>query len=199
MKTSIIPKQFIGKKTDNEYSVTCNNTAEAKLLFEKAVSRLLSVNEWDKICKGVLKATFHLCDNNGVEVERKAQETDFFKIDIPGPGPIDGDGYDWVQIEHIFSHSEETVEIDMLGVKVRPASCPNNNKNSIAHFFSKDATSTFLVVRQKNIVTAEVHGRNEIPNTEMENVVDTVRNTVVANGANWQFSNIQWSKLVEGC
>jgi hypothetical protein len=47
-------------------------------------------------------------------------------------------------------------------------------------------------------VTAEVHGRNEVPNTETDKTVDKVRNAVVGLGAITAFSAPQWKSLVKG-
>src|SRR5438128_9601431 len=102
----IVPEQKEGSKSDNEHTIVCNNREEASQLFAATRDRLLDVNKWETYCNGLLTADFKLCDPAGNEVERLAQERDYFKIDIPGPGPVDGDGFDWVQIENIISVKE---------------------------------------------------------------------------------------------
>ncbi len=119
-----------------------------------------------------------------------------FQIDIPGPGPVSGDGYDWVQIEAM--EELETPEIEQLTIRVRPATSPKNEKSDVAHFFSAEATSNFLVQREGNTVTAAVLGRNEKPNTEADTIVDKARNAAVATGAVTAFSKLQWTSLVKG-
>ena len=47
-------------------------------------------------------------------------------------------------------------------------------------------------------VKAAVYGRNEVPNTSTSNVIDKVRNVVVAMTATLGFSNVQWKSLVKG-
>ncbi|MGO8056168.1 hypothetical protein, partial [Rhizobium leguminosarum] len=66
------------------------------------------------------------------------------------------------------------------------------------HFFKKDATSTFMVCIDGNIITASIHGRNEIPNTETANTIDNIRNKVVATSAISILSEVQWNNLVRG-
>jgi hypothetical protein len=68
----------------------------------------------------------------------------------------------------------------------------------VAHFFTEEATSNFMVKRVGNKVSAEVHGRNEKPNTEAEKLVDKARNTAVATGAVTGFAKLQWKSLVNG-
>jgi hypothetical protein len=127
---------------------------------------------------------------------RTAQKGDHFKIDIPGPGSVTGEGYDWVQIEEIVEERDE--QSDSIAIRVRPASNPRNEKSDVAHFFTNAATSNFIVKREGTKVSAAVRGRNEKPNTEAEAVIDKARNTAVATGAITGFSNYQWKSLVTG-
>jgi hypothetical protein len=129
-------------------------------------------------------------------MKRSPLPGDYFKIDIPGPGPATGDGYDWVRIEAVEEINNP--EVESVLVRVRPASNPQNANPDVAHFFSEEATSNFVVQRTGTRVTAEVHGRNEKPNTAAEALVDKVRNTAVAAGAMTAFSKLQWKNLVNG-
>ena len=45
---------------------------------------------------------------------------------------------------------------------------------------------------------ATYSGRNEVPNTEADNLLDKARNAVVAIGAMIGLSELQWEKLVKG-
>jgi hypothetical protein len=156
---------------------------------------LLGVNNWHHYA-GKLAADFQLTDSNGKEVNRPVEKADHFKIDIPGPGPVTGDGFDWVQVEAIEENEEG--EEQSITIRVRPATNPNNERKDIAHFFSDDATSCFMVKRQHNTVTAAVYGRNEKPNTQTETLSDKARNAAVAGGAITGFSKLQWKSLVNG-
>jgi hypothetical protein len=65
-------------------------------------------------------------------------------------------------------------------------------------FFNDRSTSSFVLERDGNKVTAAVYGRNEIPNTETSNVIDKVRNVVVGTSAIAGLADIQWKNLVKG-
>jgi len=121
---------------------------------------------------------------------------DHFKINIPLLGNIGGEGYDWVQVEAIDNHSEKNREA--IAIRVRPANDPSNTKEEITHFFSDEASSTFSVIRTDNAVTASVQGRNEKPNTDAGNVMDKIRNTIVATGAMMGLNKPQWKSLARG-
>ena len=190
-----IPEHQSGIQTNTETSVELSCLEEAKTFYQKVKQRLLEVNNWHHYA-GKLTADFQLTDSEGKEVNRTVEKEDHFKIDIPGPGPVTGDGFDWVQIESI----EENEEADeqSITIRVRPATNPNNERKDVAHFFSEDATSCFMVRRQNNTVTAAVYGRNEKPNTHTETLSDKARNAAVAGGAITGFSKLQWKSLVNG-
>ncbi len=194
-ENDIIPENESGSQTNTESSKDFDDPRQAKEFYQIAKKRLLQVNGWQALA-GPATAAFQLTDEKGNDVNRIAQENDHFKIDIPGPGPITGEGYDWVKIEAIASHEGEAEEF--TAITVRPATNPLNNKKDIAHFFNGEATSSFVVKREKNKVTAGVYGRNEKPNTGSEAVTDKLRNTAVATGAMSGFSKIQWKSLVNG-
>lgn len=192
---NIVPPQHEGGQTNTEAAETLPTENDAREFFEVVKNRLLNVNAWhDYAGKGT--AEFQLTDAQGKEVERTAQKGDHFKIDIPGPGSVSGEGFDWVQIEEIAEEHNE--EGDSIAIRVRPATDPQNDRPDVAHFFTSEATSNFVVTRKGTEVKAAVYGRNEKPNTEAETLVDKVRNTAVATGATSGFSNIQWKSLVTG-
>lgn len=191
-----IPAQNSGASSDTEAAATFDSTEEAQQFFEIVKGRLLHVNNWQKWA-GAATAVFKLTDADGNEVNRTVQEGDHFKIDIPGPGPVTGDGFDWVQVEKI----EETTasdKMEQLSIQVRPATNPNNERQDVAHFFSDEASSCFVIKRDGATVSAAVHGRNEKPNTDAEKLVDKARNAAVATGAVAAFSKLQWKSLVNG-
>lgn len=187
----IIPEQNEGIETNTESEIELNNEDEARSFFELAKERLFSVNNWHHYA-GTGTADFQLTDEKGNPVDRLPQKGDHFKIDIPGPGTITGEGNDWVQIEEI------TEDENCIGIRVRPATNPTNERKDVAHFFDETATSSFIVKREKNKVIAGVYGRNEKPNTNTETVVDKIRNATIATGAISGFSKLQWKNLVNG-
>ena len=191
----VVPENQSGIETNTEASITLNSIEEAKSFYQKAKQRLLQVNDWHNIA-GALTAGFQLTDEKGNEINRSVQKGDHFKIDVPGPGSLTGDGYDWVRVETI--EKKETKEEQKVALLVRPATNPNNDRKDVAHFFSDEATSCFMIKRKNNTVTAGVYGRNEKPNTDAETLVDKARNTAVATGAITGFAKLQWKSLVNG-
>ena len=190
-----IPEQVKGSKTDTQTSKTLNTEEEARQLFGIAKQKLLNVSKWHTYA-GAGTADFQLTDREGAAVTRLAQKGDHFRINIPGPGSKTGDGDDWVQIQEITD--ESTSDSESAAIRVGPATNPQNSKKDVAHFFKEDASSTFIVQRRGKEVSAEVHGRNEEPNTEAEDFIDKARNLIVAAGAIVGLSEVQWKSLVNG-
>lgn len=190
-----LPAQKEGSSSDTVAQQQFDSTAEAARFYQVVKSRLLDVNNWQQHA-GSGTAQFQLTDAAGAPVSRPVEEKDYFKIDIPGPGSRTGDGFDWVQVASVSElHKDDQEE---LRIEVHPASNPTNSRTDVAHFFSAEATSCFIAKRVDKTVFAEVHGRNEKPNTEAETLVDKARNVLMASGAVAAFSKIQWKLLVDG-
>ncbi len=192
-----IPEQQKGNQLDTLHQITLNSAEEAGKLFESAKKRLLDVSHWGEIAKG-FSSGFQLTNSHGLEVDRPVQQHDCFKIHIPVPGQESGNGEDWVRVENIQDETDAVADVQVVSVRVRPSSNPQNPTADTAHFFGEDATSTFVVKRKGNMVSAEVHGRNEVPNLHADGVWGTVRHAVVALGAILGFSNHQWKNLTQG-
>lgn len=190
-----IPKQQEGGQLDTVAKTEFPSPEEAKAFYQIAKSRLLNVSCWAEICKVPL-STFTLTDPNGHEVIREAEEADYLKINIPGPGTHTGDGFDWVRVEKV--EEEITASSSVITIQTRPAANPAQQDPEIAHFFSQQATSTFQVKQSGNTVSAEEHGRNEVPNTDTSNLTDNIRNTLVGWTAKIGLSFPQWKSLVKG-
>lgn len=194
---NIVPENIVGSQTDTTSSVSLNSIDDATQKYQSAKQRLLNVSNWHTYA-GEGTANFQLTDNNGNAVNRLAEKGDHFRIDLPAPALETGDGDDWAQIESIVEQNDQLYDTEETAIKVRPAINPNNSKQDTAHFFKNDATSTFIVRREGTKVFAEVHGRNEKPNTETEGILDQARNAIVALGAILGFSKIQWKALTKG-
>ena len=190
-----IPQQQEGSESNTTATYDAADSQEATEMLKKMKQRLLDVNHWEKIAV-MPSADFTLCDHFGRKVDRLAKEGDYFRINIPGPGNNKGDGFDWVQIQKIEERYSK--DEDHILITVKPASDPTVPDNETTHFFSEEASSSFVVQRAGNKLTAAVYGRNEKPNTESEGIIDKIRNTVVAAAAITGFSKIQWKGLVEG-
>jgi len=190
-----VPPQQTGSEMNAVEKVEFDSEAEALYFFKTVKERLLDVNRWTEL-SGVAMSDFFLTDEAGNTVQRKATGGDHIKIDIPGPGTQTGGGYDWVTIEEIKAEVLDNAEV--LSMTVRPSANPLVSNPDTAHFLTDEATSTFLVKRIGHTIYAEEHGRNEVPNTEMENTLDNVRNTFVGWGAKVGLSYPQWKALVKG-
>ncbi|QPH41372.1 hypothetical protein [Pedobacter endophyticus] len=188
-----VPSQQEGSKIDVVSQREFATNTEASLLFNKAVQRLLSVNNWGDYAG---MSAFQLYDADGVEVQRQATEGDYIRIDIPGPGAAAGKGFDWVHIEKIENSVTETES--WVAMRVRPSAHPNSSEDDTAHFLKDIATSTFIIRQVDRIVYAEEHGRNEVPNTDGVGVYDKGRNLIVALAAKFGLSYPQWKSLVNG-
>ncbi|RZK48789.1 MAG: hypothetical protein EOO99_08770 [Pedobacter sp.] len=194
----LISPQEIGSQLDVIEEVSLKDERTAKKFFPMIKERLLSINKWGDISKMKL-STFKLMDENGNPVSRKARVGDYIRIDIPGPGPKSGNGFDWVRIEDIIT--EEGDRKQAVTMRVRPAQNPqqSNAENAdTAHFFSELATSTFSVIRFGRHIYAEEHGRNEVVNSLTSNKLDKIRNKLVGLAATLGFSYPQWKSLVKG-
>ncbi len=191
--SSLVPKNNIGKAVDLEHRVM-GNVEDAKIIYKIARERLLNPDCWQDLA-GSASAKFELILIG--KKFRAAQENDYLRINIPGPGTVAGDGYDWVKIEKIEENSISGSD-KSIAMKLRASSNPNNDNTDTAHFFKKEATSTFVIKIKDTIVTSNYYGRNEVPNIENVPLIDKIRNTVVATGAAIGLSELQWNGLVKG-
>jgi len=191
----IVPPQYKGKEIRSEASQNANFEEEAKALFAIAKKRLLDVNNWNNIA-GAVTARFQVIDENGREVSGPVKQNDHVRISIPAPGSKEGDGYDWVHVEELKEINESSFQ--SVGFRVRPAGNPFSNKNETAHFYSEDATSSFIVTRNGTKITSLIIDRNLQPNTDSSSLVDKVRDVMVGVSAIAGFSKIQWQGLADG-
>jgi hypothetical protein len=194
-KSQGIPPNETGAAINADNSVELKDVNEAQAFYKTVKQRVLDVNNWQKLAGKVL-ASFQLTDDKGEPLNRLAQQGDYFKIDIPGPGSKAGDGFDWVQIEELKEQNEG--DIESISIRVRPAKNPTNSTNEVSHFFAEESTSTFKAMREGNKITASIHDRNAKPNTDVDTIVDKARNAAVGTGAISGFAKIQWQSLVDG-
>ncbi len=188
-----IPTQHTGKHLDLDAKVVLPDEEEARDFFQVARDRLLDVNHWFDIAE-IPVSTFVLTDPYGGEaVKSRPSVNDKIRIDIPGPGPVTGDGYDWVAIEDISEVTDA-----MCSLTLRPTNNPLKQSEDTAHFFKNAATSTLIVERSGREVIARYHGRNEVTNTDTDSIVDNTRNAAVGIGAKLGLSYPQWESLIKG-
>lgn len=191
----IVPEQYTGKEIITRSSATFNDQDEAAKFYKVAKERLLNVSQWHSVA-GLISGRFYLVNKYGEDLHRFVEKGDYFKIDIPGPGNSEGDGYDWVQVEEFNEMS--TDQVQSIGFRVRPTRNPESENNNTAHFYSSDATSTFIVTRKGKEVMAEIIDLNLKPNDEGSTVTDKIRNVAVGVGAIGLFSKVQWKGLADG-
>jgi len=193
LNNSPVPQQVIGSQMDVVEERKSSSSIQAQELFSAAAKRLLAVNEWGTI-SGL--SDFRIFAPDGKEAMRSAQKGDFIRIDIPGPGPVSGGGFDWVKVEEI--QREHDGDQEMISMCARPCPSPFKEDKQVAHFLKDHATSTFLIRRDRITVWAEEHGRNEQANTDEGNLIDRARNLVVGFSAKLGLSYPQWKLLVKG-
>lgn len=189
----LTPAQRSGKAIEASASATLSTEKTASVFFELVKNRLQHVNSWSVIA-GKLSADFQLVNKEGLEVFRKAQEGDYLRVDIMGPGGSSGGGFDWVRIEQM----EDDRKGERFGFRVRPASHPSAIRDIPDHFYDEQSTSTFQVHRQDRRVIVTISDRNVKPNQQADNLLDKVRHNAVAWAARARFSEIQWQALAEG-
>lgn len=188
-----IPTQHTGKQLDLDARTTLPNEDEARAFFVLAKRRLLDINHWYDVAE-IPASTFVLTDPYGGEaIKSQPSENDKIRIDIPGPGPSTGDGYDWVVVEDITEIADT-----ICSLTLRPTNNPLKLSEETAHFFKDDATSTLVIERNGHEVVARYHGRNEVINTDTDSLVDNTRNAAVGMGAKLGLSYPQWKSLIEG-
>lgn len=190
----IIPENHTGKAVDIEHTRTEENVEKAVSEFSAIKSALLQPHKWQSIA-GKATASFEIDSPLGKGGAIK--EGDFIKVKIPGPGSPAGEGYDWVRAEKVLQNVVEGADESVV-IQLRACSDPHTKGQDIAHFFSDEATSTFILKRIDQKIVASYHGRNERPNTDTEKIADTLRNAVVAAGAMVGLSELQWDALIKG-
>ncbi len=194
MENDLIPLAISGKNIDLEYKHHYPDSLSVHTAFQEASKRLLNPACWNSLA-GDLSAKFAVFHKNNDASDSSIQEGDFLQIDIPGPGPAAGKGYDWVRIAKI----DEDGKNNSIGLQLVASPAPNeDDSEQAAHFFRSGASSTFIIQRNNLTITASYHGRNEKANTQTGKMLDNIRNALVAFGAVIGVSEIQWKKLLEG-
>lgn len=193
MSTDLVPSQEKGKSLDLAQKVIAADEDTAKKLFQDAVYLLCRPVLWHDTV-GAVSASFYV---DGKQQEERIEPGDHIRIKIPGPGPSEGDGEDWVRVDVVEKNFDEQFD-ESFGVLLIVCPNPHTTASAIAHFFGEGASSSLLLTRKDNTVTAHYKGRNESPNTEAPALKDKIRNIVVASGALAGISELQWMALLKG-
>lgn len=194
--STILPMQLIGGETGATARLKQNSRHDALLLFQAARKRLLDINNWRKWC-GDKGAEFQLTDKNGLPKSSQPEIGDLIRIKLSGPPNPEGDGFDWVRIETFEDNKTLLQDAEVFGFRVRPSQNPGNKSGPKAHFYTGDATSTFLIIRNSHVVYALERGKNEIPNSSGK-WFSKIRNKLIAVAAMIGLSKPQWKRLTKG-
>jgi hypothetical protein len=198
MQTSIIPEQKEGKHNDLAESRSFPDKAAAADFFDLVASRLLQPGQWSALA-GAGSAAFELVDHSGMPLAREARQGDYLKIDLPGPGSVSGEGYDWVRVDEIERKGDAAAAQALLAMRVVACQNPTGTRQeAAAHFFVEGASSTFELLRKDNTVSIAYHGRNEVPNTDTGSIADNLRNAITGTLAVAGISELQWTALLKG-
>lgn len=190
-----IPPQADGGSSDTVSERKFGTETAAADFYKIVQSRLLNISDWERFA-GEEKAEFSLCEPSGLLRKGEPQIGDLIKIKIPGLHNPTGDKYDWVVIEHLEQRNHPDWE--GIYIRVRPTQNPADDEDKTAHFFADKATSNFIALREGKVVKTMVFGRNEVPNTEDLNLLEKMRNAVVAIGGMLAGSKFQWKSLTDG-
>ena len=190
-----IPEQIEGGFTDIVSKNTLGTVSEAVFHFKCIKKRFFDINSWE-LFAGEEQAEFALCDDDGKLILSKPEVGNYVRIKIPILHNLIGGSYDWVKIECI--DSEETEDTEMVFVRVRPSVNPEKKNGIIAHFHKAEATSSFIIKREGKKISCEVHGRNELPNTDHLTLLQKLRNEVVSFGGAVFANKFQWKSFTDG-
>lgn len=155
--------------------------------FERAKQKLFDINMWTKI-EG-FSSEFRLYDGNGRRTTTRKPEIGFFVEIILPASTLDN----WVKITDIRE------EPNLAEFVVHPSEQPqaqDQEDKVIEHFFIKEASSTFRVMREGKTLHAYEIGKNEGINNHGDEAGDrALLNTLVAEGGWAGVQGLQWDNL----
>lgn len=187
-----IPKQTTGISRD---TFRFKNEQD-KDDFERLKSSVLNVNEWVNFT-GLTKTTFTLMNKHGIKQKRLARLNDFILIEFPKLFLFKKiKCYDWVEISTIETFNDSTMDYFILELK--PAKSPIMSDQTINHFFTEEASNTFIVFLNKDFLSISIHGRNEFPNLFIKNKRDAIRNFFFANLGLFGANKLLWVNMTNG-
>lgn len=180
-------QQVKGGHHDSVNSINCKSLEESQLLFNQMKKVFLEMNRWDKLFKRTTE--FYVKNVAGQTQSIAVQIGDQVAIKIPGPRNRIGEGFDWVVVKNL--EIIENNHFQKIIMELQPCTPPKNSKQ-IAHFYKDTARNYFFINKEGTKITAEVHGRNEIPNYSNLPLRDKLRNFFIAHGGIFGMSKIQW-------
>ncbi|RDV14982.1 hypothetical protein DXT99_11910 [Pontibacter diazotrophicus] len=179
-----------GEETkDKEYSNHNEFADEATAIkeFERSKKKLFAVNTWSKIAGS--NSEFRLYDERGRRTTAEKPEIGYYIEIILPASTIDN----WVKVTAIRE------EANLAEFVVHPSEKPQERgqeEKVIEHFFIKEASSTFRVMREGKTLHAYEIGRNEGINNRGDEAGDrALLNTLVAEGGWAGVQALQWGRL----
>jgi hypothetical protein len=191
-----VPEHYKGAHFDTESKRVLDSPILAVQQFKILKERFFNINHWQEYC-GKMSAEFRLCDMHGFYVDRMPKVGDFFRIDIPGPGNPQTKGYDWVEIVAMDDRCFGD-ELERYLISCRPSKPPGSRGDNIAHFYSPEASSTFIISRGSNYIKVGIYGRNEVANFSRTGMIGKIRNALITIGGFLRATKFQWKGLAEG-
>lgn len=192
MNTPTLPPRRNGDHHDT-VSMRCLD-GDAAGAFGRAVEHFYAVNRWGEL-NDSLRTTFQLFDGAGQPVARQPETGDLIRIDVAGPGTPSAGGYDWVRVSAI---ERGEAPCHFHAITIRPCAPPQDPGGAVAHFYTAESSNTFVVRMLGNCLLAEVHGRNELPNTGGVPLLDRARNELLSLAGRVGLGRIQWQDWADG-
>lgn len=152
--------------------------------FARAKEKLFDVDGWSNLSG--LTSTFELYDQKGQKSPKKVPEVhDFIRIMLPGPVPEN-----WVTVTDVKMDKNEA------SFTVSPSRDPQEADEDIEHFFIDEASSTFRVNLQGDMLHAAEIGKNEGINNQGKDAGNReLLNVLISEGGWAAFQELQWKKL----
>jgi hypothetical protein len=188
---TVIPENKTGKEVNLEVSWSAPSVDAAISTFERASFRLKNPAAW-KTFAGKLSSDFELRNIYG-PISRLAEVGDYIRVNLP----LAANGGDWVRVEAIETEVDPASD-ESVAIRLRPSPAPASGEDHADHFFDSTATSTLMIRRSRNLLSASYHGRNETVNTKEGNLMENLRNSFVSLGAMLGYSELQWKSLLKG-
>lgn len=196
MKYPKIPQHLKGESHDIVNMKCVDSDKSAEELYQDVVIRLKTVKEWHSYSDKV-KAKFVIINpDTGVETD-EFEIGYLVRIEIPGPGTVSGNGFDWTKITNIQTNKNRD-DMAYFAMTLKPCSPPNANSDVIAHFYKEKSSNTFIIRKIGDCIYAEVHGRNETINISDVPLMDSIRNIGINIGSKIGLGGLNWLALTEG-
>lgn len=191
----LIPIQRIGKCSDTYSSLKIKELNNPDIAYKSIRNRLLNVNKWAHYA-ALTNADFILLDSNGNALDGLAAEGCFIKVRFSRFQKIISAKHDFVRIKSIIT--VRNIFGDAVVMQLQPTHNPAKSGSEIDHFFTDEASNTFVLYRDDAKIHLSIHGRNERPNFKVSKTTKKIRNMVFAALGVFGVSKVQWESLAHG-